>query len=82
MNRIELNPKVCNGKPVIKGTRIPVSIILEQIAAGESWESLLSGYPELQKKDIQAALIYARESLDHTEIRNAANVWRNCDALS
>jgi len=63
MDRIELNPRVCNGKPVIKGTRIPVSIILEQIAAGESWESLLSGYPELQKEDIQAALIYARESL-------------------
>ena len=74
MDRIELNPRVCNGKPVIKGTRIPVSIILEQIAAGESWESLLSGYPELQKEDIQAALIYAREALDHTEIRNAANV--------
>jgi len=36
MDRIELNPKVCNGKPVIKGTRIPVSVILEQIADGET----------------------------------------------
>jgi uncharacterized protein (DUF433 family) len=49
MDRIELNPKVCNGKPVIRGTRIPVSVILEQIAQGESWDSLLDGYPELRK---------------------------------
>ena len=47
MDRIELNPKVCNGKPVIKGTRIPVSVILEQIADGESWDILLTNYPEL-----------------------------------
>lgn len=69
MDRIELNPKVCNGKPVIKGTRIPVSVILEQIAEGETWDILLTGYPELKKKDIQAALLYARASLDHAEIR-------------
>ena len=42
MERIELNPKVCNGKPVIKGTRIPISVILEQIAQGESWDDLLN----------------------------------------
>jgi uncharacterized protein (DUF433 family) len=69
MDRIELNPRVCNGKPVIKGTRIPVCVILEQIAEGESWNSLLAGYPELNKEDIQAAVLYARASLEHTEIR-------------
>jgi len=69
MDRIELNPKVCNGKPVIKGTRIPVVVILEQIAEGETWDKLLAGYPELTKEDIQAALLYARASLDHTEVR-------------
>jgi len=68
MDRIELNPRVCNGRPVIRGTRIPVSVILEQIAEGESWDSMLAGYPELKKEDIQAALIYARASLDHTEV--------------
>lgn len=68
-DRIELNPKVCNGKPVIKGTRIPVSVVLEQIAAGESWNDILAGYPELTKEDLQAALLYAKASLDHTEIR-------------
>ena len=50
-DRIELNPRVCDGRPVIKGTRIPVSVILEQIAAGESRKSFLHGYPELGKKD-------------------------------
>ena len=57
-DRIELNPRICNGKPVIKGTRIPVSVILEQIAEGESWEALLEGYPELKRKDIQDALLF------------------------
>ena len=54
MDRIELNPIVCNGRPVIKGTRIPISVILEQIAEGESWDTLLAGYPELEKEDIRA----------------------------
>jgi uncharacterized protein (DUF433 family) len=69
LEKIELNPKVCNGKPVIKGTRIPVSIILEQLAEGESWDQILSGYPELTREDIHAALDYARASIDHVEIR-------------
>jgi uncharacterized protein (DUF433 family) len=71
IDRIELDPRVCNGRPVIKGTRIPVSVILDQIAEGESWDALLAGYPELKKDDIQAALIYAKASLDHTEVRVA-----------
>jgi uncharacterized protein (DUF433 family) len=65
--RIEIDPKVCNGKPIIKGTRIPVTIILDQITEGQSWESILSSYPELTKEDIQAALHYARISLEHSE---------------
>lgn len=71
VERIEIDPKVCNGKPVIRGTRIPISVILEQIAHGQSWDNLLSGYPELIKADIQAALLYARASLDHSEVRTA-----------
>jgi uncharacterized protein (DUF433 family) len=69
MDRVELNPRVCNGKPVVRGTRIPVSVILEKVAEGESWDTLLRGYPELTVEDIQAALFYARACLDHTEIR-------------
>jgi len=71
LDRIEYNPKVCNGKPVIKGTRIPVSVILGQIAQGELWDDLLKGYPELEKEDIKAALLYARASIDHAEVRVA-----------
>ena len=68
LDRIELDPKVCNGMPVIKGTRIPISVILEQLAENESWGNLLAGYPELTKEDIRAALRYARSSLGHAEL--------------
>jgi len=67
-DRIEINPRVCGGQPVIKGTRISVSAILEQLADGESWDSVLRGYPELTRADLQAALDYARRSILHTEI--------------
>ena len=69
LSRIELDPRVCNGKPVIKETRIPVSVVPERLAAHESWEAILSAYPELKKEDIQEAILYARSSLDHTEFR-------------
>ncbi len=72
MDRIEINPKVCNGKPVIKGTRIPVSIVLECLAEGETWRSPVTGYPELTKEDIRAALLYAMNSIENTEIREEA----------
>ena len=67
--KIEINPKVCNGKPVIKGTRIPVSVILEQIADGASWDEMLSAYPELQKEDIKSALCYAIDYIEQSDIR-------------
>jgi uncharacterized protein (DUF433 family) len=54
---------------VIKGTRIPVTVILENIAEGESWEKILANYPELTKEDIHAALLNARAALDHTELK-------------
>jgi|GEM_PF-2393129 len=65
--RIEINPRVCGGQPVVKGTRIPVVALLEQLTAGESWDSLLHAYPELARADIQAALDYARQAVLHTE---------------
>jgi uncharacterized protein (DUF433 family) len=71
LDRIELDPRVCNGKAVIQGTRIPVSVILDQVATGESWDGIIRGYPELSKEDIQAALLYASALLDHTEVKEA-----------
>ena len=68
LNRIEIDPRVCNGNPVVRGTRIPVAVILDHLAAGESWDSILRGFPELSREDIAAALVFAREFIEHTEI--------------
>jgi uncharacterized protein (DUF433 family) len=66
--RIEIDPRVCGGKPVVRGTRIPVTVILDQLAAGEAWDSILRGYPELTPEDIRAALQYAKASIEHREV--------------
>jgi uncharacterized protein (DUF433 family) len=71
-DRIELDPRVCGGKAVIKGTRIPVDVLVEQLAAGQSWEELLAGYPELRREDIRAALLYASAAAGNTEYRESA----------
>lgn len=71
-DRIEFNPRVCGGRPVIKGTRIPVSVILGQLADGESWDALLKGYPELTRADIQATLRFAEASVVSSEITELA----------
>ena len=59
MERIEINPKKMGGKPVIKGTRIPVYFILELLANGWSFEDILENYPQLTREDILAAIKYA-----------------------
>ncbi len=59
--RIIVDPKICHGKPCIKGTRIPVSVILDNLAAGVSEEEILKSYPSLKKEDIKAAIAYAAE---------------------
>jgi len=61
LKRISINPKICHGKPCIKGTRIMVSIILDNLTAGVSREEILKSYPTLQPEDIDAALAYASE---------------------
>ncbi|MCK4474050.1 DUF433 domain-containing protein [Candidatus Parcubacteria bacterium] len=58
--RIVINPKTICGKPVIKGTRIPVYLILNLLAAGYTFERIIKAYPKLTKKDIKAALDYAQ----------------------
>ncbi len=66
--RIEINPRRCGGSPVIRGTRIPVAVIIDQLASGKSWDALLQGYPELTADDILAALLFAKASIEITEI--------------
>ncbi|WP_017715577.1 DUF433 domain-containing protein [Kamptonema formosum] len=60
-NRISVNPQVCHSKACITGTRIMVSVILDNLAAGVSSEEILQSYPSLTPEDIQAALAYAAE---------------------
>jgi uncharacterized protein (DUF433 family) len=59
--RISVDPTVCHGRACIKGTRIMVSVVLDNIAAGVSTNELLKSYPALSADDIQAALEYAAE---------------------
>ena len=66
-DRIEINPKVMLGKPVIRGTRITVELILRKIAEGANEEALLEAYPHLTRADIQAAARYAADTLAHEE---------------
>lgn len=65
---IEINPKIMMGKPVIKGTRITVEMILEKLSAGESEEDILLAHPHISKEDIKAALAFAAQSLKGEKI--------------
>ncbi len=67
-DRIEINPAVMLGKPVIRGTRIPVELILRKLGEGATEADLLDAYPRLTPADIRAALTYAAESLAHETI--------------
>jgi len=66
LKRIETNPKVMLGKPVIRGTRLTVEIILEKLSSGMTPEEIQMEYPFIQADDIRAALLYASEFLSIT----------------
>jgi uncharacterized protein (DUF433 family) len=66
--RIEVNPNVMLGKPVVRGTRVPVELILRKLSEGASETDVLDAYPRLTREDIHAALAFAAEALAHEEI--------------
>jgi len=71
MNRhelIESMPDVMLGKPVIRGTRVPVELIVRKIGEGASIEDLLDGYPNLTRESVQAALVYAADIIGNENI--------------
>ena len=68
LERITIDPDVMVGKPTIRGLRITVEHILKALAGGLKIEELLEEYPELEKEDIQAALIYASELVNEEQI--------------
>jgi len=67
-NRITVDPKIMVGKPIIKGTRITVELILRLLAQGQTFEEILKAYPHLKKEDISAALEYATEIVEEEKI--------------
>ena len=66
-DRIEVDPKIMQGKPVIKGTRIPVELLLRKLSEGATEHDLLDAYPNLRVEDIRAAMGYAAAALAHED---------------
>ena len=65
--RVEINPKVMFGKPVIRGTRITVELILRRLGEGATPADLIEAYPHLTVEDIRGAIIYAADTVAHEE---------------
>lgn len=71
--RIEINPKVMLGKPVVRGTRITVELLLRKLSEGASETDLLEDYPHLSAEDIRAAIKYAADVIAHEEVVTATS---------
>jgi len=67
-DRIVVDPKICHGKPCIKGTRIMVSVILDNLAEGLTPEEIVEEYPPLTLDDVKAAVAYAAELVREEEL--------------
>jgi uncharacterized protein (DUF433 family) len=68
LERITVNPKIFGGKPIIRGRRLAVEHVLGMLAAGDTPEVILEGYPWLEPEDIQACLVYAHRLVGHERI--------------
>ena len=65
LTRININPQIFGGKPIIRGRRLAVEQILGMLAAGDTSETLIAAYPWLESDDIRACLVYARRLVGH-----------------
>ena len=68
LQRITINPEIFGGKPIIRGHRLAVEHVLGMLAAGDSAEVILQGYPWLEPDDVQACLVYARRLVGHERV--------------
>ena len=66
--RIEIDPSIMLGKPVVRNTRIPVELVLRKLAEGSTLDELLDAYPKLVKEDIQACFEYAAAVIAHEDV--------------
>lgn len=68
LRRITVNPDIFGGKPIVRGRRLAVEHVLDMLARGDTLETILDGYPWLEREDIQACLEYARRLVAHERI--------------
>ena len=68
LKRIAINPKIMTGKPVIKGTRIPVELVLKKLAQNIDAKEILEDFPRLTIDDIKAAVMYAESLVENNEV--------------
>ncbi len=68
LKRITIDPKIFGGKPIIRDRRLAVEHILGMLAAGDTWDTILEGYPWLEREDIQACLVYAHRLVGHERV--------------
>ena len=69
-DRIEINPSVMLGKPVIRGSRIPVDLLLRKLSEGATISDLLDAYPRLTVDDVRACLAYAADTISHENLHS------------
>lgn len=68
LERITVNPDIFGGKPIVRGRRLAVEHVLGMLAAGDSFETILSGYPWLERDDLRACLAYAQRHVGNERI--------------
>ena len=74
LKRITVNPAIFGGKPIVRGRRLAVEHVLAMLAAGDTPQVILAGYPWLEADDIQACLVYARRVIGHERVEPALSV--------
>ena len=72
-HRIELDPNVMLGKPVVKGTRIPVELVLRKLGEGAAMDDLRDAHPRPMPEDVYACLVYAADTVAHEEVLSTAS---------
>ena len=68
LGRITINPKIFGGKPIVRGRRLAVEHVLGMMAAGDTMETILSGYPWLVREDVLACIAYAHRLVEHERV--------------
>lgn len=68
LDRITVNPEIFGGKPIIRGRRLAVEHVLDMLAAGDDMNTILSGYPWLEREDVLACMEYARRLVAHERV--------------